>query len=95
MTPLKVMEQVNPERFMEPLPEPLPSPKHAVKLESYREKGCEVDYNVPDWILKEREKGTVFENYFQKRPIEEFLREIPQTRSKKEVLSKQYNFIKK
>jgi hypothetical protein len=95
MTPLKIMEQITPEKFIDSLPEPLPSPKQAVKLEQYREKGCEVEYNLPDWIKEEREKGTVFEDYFSKRPIEEYLHEIPRTREKKEYLSKQYKFVHK
>ena len=95
MTPLKIMEQITPEKFIEPLPEPLPSPKKAVKLEQYREKGCEVEYNLPDWIVEERKNQTVFEDYFYKKPIEEILHKIPRTRQKKEYLSKQYKFVHK
>ena len=86
------MELIQPDRFAYPLEEPLPSPRQAIKLEIYREKGCEVSYNVPRWIQEEKENNTKFMNFKYSKPIEEFLPQLPRTKIKKEQLSKKYQF---
>ena len=94
-TPIKIMEKIKPERFSYALEEPLPSPQQAIKLEIYREKGCEVEYNVPRWVEEERKKETVFGNMKSLKPIEEVLHELPRIKTKKMELSKKYVFLTK
>ena len=95
MTPLKMREEIEPERFEHPLEDPLPSAKQAIRLEIYRQKGCEVKYNVPRWVHEEREQDTDFEKYFVKRPLHEYLLEIPRTKTKKDQLAKKYVILPK
>jgi len=48
-TKLKVKEHLKPHLFAFPLDEPLPPAKEVAKLESIRERGAQVIYNVPEW----------------------------------------------
>jgi large subunit ribosomal protein L15 len=90
MTQLKLKEHVHPEYFRLPLAEPLPPKDAVVKLEEYRDLGCEVIYRIPKWVADEMATGA---EYFK--PKEKAsLKELVESRRLrvKPVLPKQYNF---
>lgn len=88
-------EEIKPEMFELPLNDPVPSFKNVIRLERYREKGCEVHYAMPKWLEEEKKTGSNFLDFLEKKHFDEYLKDLTKEKTKKKVLSKQYNFIKK
>lgn len=89
-TRLKLKEHLKPELFDLPLAEPLPPQSKIIKLEKYREMGCDVEYNIPNWVKDEMEKGRQFSESREKRSFTEL---VDQTKVRvKKTLPRQYNF---
>lgn len=90
MTQLKLKEHIYPHFFRLPMAEPLPPKDVVVKLEQYREWGCEVVYRMPKWVADEMATGSEYFEPKKKASLQEL---VESTRQRvKPVLPKQYNF---
>lgn len=90
MTRLKLREHMQPEKFMFPLRDPLPPQSLVLKLEKYRDYGCEVVYNMPEWVKEELGTGREYFQSTPRVPLKELV-EATKVRVKK-ALSRQYKF---
>ena len=90
MTKLKLREHIYPQHFRLPLAEPLPPKDEVVKLEQYREWGCEVTYRMPKWVANEMEAGSEYFKPKEKASLKDLVESKRQR--VKPVLPKQYNF---
>lgn len=76
-------------------PNRIPTPSQAIRLETFREMGCDVDYTEPDWVKEEKSKNTVFSTFRNKVTLEEKIAQIRTPKIKKEILTKKIELFRK
>jgi large subunit ribosomal protein L15 len=90
MTKLKLKEHIYPNYFRISLDEPLPAKDAIVKMEDYRNWGCEVAYRIPKWVKEDMENGGEYFKPKEKASLKEL---VESTKKRvKPILPRQYNF---
>ena len=90
MTPLKLKEHLRSGDFPLPLAEPLPPAYEVMKLEKYRDWGCEVIYRMPRWVEEDLAKGG---EHFKGRKKVSYKEVVESSKARvKPILPRQYVF---